>query len=481
MPRTDAGEENTVRVERFDFSPLGRPSLTPQGFLKVPATITRVGILDYQTADGGTHRELRHPDEVLNEDSLASLQGAPLTELHKGMVTAKNVKDLQVGHVGEKILPNGGHVQAWMTVQAEDTIGKVKRRDLQECSAGYTCIVDMVPGEWNGQRYDGIQRNIRYNHVALGPKDWGRAGGEVKLHLDAAAALSAAGPSASTLGSFLRDRFSLLNMTEQAIADQLNAESWQVSMLMDGYSVPEAALLQRVSGLIDVPYSTLVDLIPVAARIDGGHQKRGRTMAAKIRIDGVEYDADSESFQQAFDQHEKRRADEKKALESKNSELQGRLDASEKKAEDLQKKLDEASDPARIDKVVQERADLVAKARGVLGADFDASGKTTRQIQEAVLQKLDEKLSLDGKDDAYVQGRFDHVIENQAAGDEPGRQDGSADVRRVAPTPKPRTDADGDGASQEHDKFDSVAARQRMLDRNQKLWQEPCSMSANQD
>ena len=47
--------------------------------------------------------------------------------------------------------------------------------------------VEPTAGVWEGEKYDGIQRDIRYNHVGLGPEGWGRAGSEVSLRLDGAA------------------------------------------------------------------------------------------------------------------------------------------------------------------------------------------------------------------------------------------------------------------------------------------------------
>ena len=46
-------------------------------------------------------------------------------------------------------------------------------------SMGYFHDVDWTPGEWNGQRYDGRQTNIRFNHLALVPS--GRMGPDVSL------------------------------------------------------------------------------------------------------------------------------------------------------------------------------------------------------------------------------------------------------------------------------------------------------------
>jgi uncharacterized protein len=54
---------------------------------------------------------------------------------------------------------------------------------------GYEVREDHTPGTWNGQAYDLVQRDIRYNHVALLPPGSGRAGRECALRLDSTAAV----------------------------------------------------------------------------------------------------------------------------------------------------------------------------------------------------------------------------------------------------------------------------------------------------
>jgi hypothetical protein len=63
----------------------------------------------------------------------------------------------------------------------------VENRTASQISCGYNCQLEETPGEWQGQRYDAIQRAIRYNHVALEPI--GRAGPEVGIRLDAGDAI----------------------------------------------------------------------------------------------------------------------------------------------------------------------------------------------------------------------------------------------------------------------------------------------------
>jgi hypothetical protein len=159
---------------------------TPQGGLEAPANLTRTGIFLYHKQDGTVQKEYRPANEVFNADSLATLAGAPLTVGHPGLVRTDNWKQHSVGHVGDEVKPGGRFVQAKVRVQDATTVAAVERKDLVELSCGYTCDLDHTPGEFEGEKYDAIQRNIRYNHVALGAKDFGRAGTEVRLRLDGA-------------------------------------------------------------------------------------------------------------------------------------------------------------------------------------------------------------------------------------------------------------------------------------------------------
>lgn len=152
----------------------------------MPANLTRVGVLVYSREDGSKIRELRHPDEVFAADSLSTLAGAPVTDLHPTKpVRPSNWREVSVGHVGDEVKEDGKFVAASLTIQDESTIVKIEHEDRSELSCGYSCQLDETPGDFEGERYDAIQRSIRYNHVALGPAGWGRAGNEVALRLDA--------------------------------------------------------------------------------------------------------------------------------------------------------------------------------------------------------------------------------------------------------------------------------------------------------
>jgi hypothetical protein len=132
-------------------------------------------------------KELRHPDDVSLAESLASFRAAPVTDDHPGMVGPENVSDVSIGLVSETVkFSDKGLVQGEIIVQRKDAIEEVQSGRLKEISPGYTCSIDPTPGVWQGEHYDQAQKEIIYNHVALGPVGWGRSGPEVALRMDAA-------------------------------------------------------------------------------------------------------------------------------------------------------------------------------------------------------------------------------------------------------------------------------------------------------
>ena len=163
---------------------------TPQGGIVAPAYLTRVGVFTYMQDIGGRivpFRELRHPDEVFSKASLDSLRGAPVSVGHPaGGVTSETWKQHAIGQVSDTVGTDGRYVAAEVRVQDAEAVSKIVAGDLIEFSCGYDCdVVAAPPGStYDGVGYDGIQKNIRYNHVGMGGPDWGRAGNEVRLRVD---------------------------------------------------------------------------------------------------------------------------------------------------------------------------------------------------------------------------------------------------------------------------------------------------------
>jgi hypothetical protein len=156
--------------------------------LKASAYLTRAGVFSYVGADGRVTRELRPPAEVFKADSLSSLEMVPVTDDHpSARVDSSNVKEFSVGHVGDSVKQDGNKILARVLVTDAKVIEKIKA-GKRETSCGYTCDVSAESGVYEGSPYDAVQKNIRYNHVAL--VDRGRAGPEVRLRLDSAGTIA---------------------------------------------------------------------------------------------------------------------------------------------------------------------------------------------------------------------------------------------------------------------------------------------------
>lgn len=168
------------RVTRIDSIPAGSTYFNEQGFLHDTPIVTSIGIFEYGLPDGTTRRELRLPEHVFDKASLASYAGKPVIITHEaGEITKNNVMKEIVGTILSEGYQDGDDVRCKIVIH---DIDKVKQTPYRELSLGYSLDLIEEPGEWNGERYDAIQTNIRINHLAI--VESARAGEQAHLNLD---------------------------------------------------------------------------------------------------------------------------------------------------------------------------------------------------------------------------------------------------------------------------------------------------------
>ena len=167
---------------RWDRAPISKSEKLPDGRLRVWATFSRVGPLRYLDNNGNQRIEQVTAEELFRTDSLETAALAPVTLGHPDevLVTPDNWQKYSVGASGSTIKanPDNGVVDVVFVVGAREALDSIDASESMEVSAGYTAQIE--------QRADGkfYQTNRRYNHLAL--VDRGRAGPDVRLHLDAA-------------------------------------------------------------------------------------------------------------------------------------------------------------------------------------------------------------------------------------------------------------------------------------------------------
>lgn len=161
----------------------------PDGSIKVTGQLTHTGIFPYRNSDGSKRLEYRPADEVFSPEAMATFAGATVTVNHPSrLVDAKSWRTVTVGHLGENVRRDGDFLVADVYVREASAVARVKKGELKHLSCGYEVDFDPTPGVTaEGQRYDGIQRRIRGNHVALLPNGVPPRGGETcVLRLDSA-------------------------------------------------------------------------------------------------------------------------------------------------------------------------------------------------------------------------------------------------------------------------------------------------------
>lgn len=152
------------------------------------APITKAGVNPYygheipKAGDMGldpakVYRLLRHPDEI--KKGAASSHNVPLLSKHVPHSADDHDGDITVGTVGSTAEYDHPYLYNSLAVWSRDGRDHVDSGSQKELSSAYGYDADMTPGTYEGEPYDGVMRNMRFNHVCLVKK--GRAGSDVAL------------------------------------------------------------------------------------------------------------------------------------------------------------------------------------------------------------------------------------------------------------------------------------------------------------
>ncbi|MEI7296607.1 DUF2213 domain-containing protein [Paraburkholderia tropica] len=120
---------------------------------------------------------LRDPDEI--EKGAATANNIPVLNTHVPVSAIDHKPDNVVGATGSDAAFNAPYLDNSMVIWVQDSIRKIEDGSEQELSSAYYYDADMTPGTYEGVAYDGVMRNIKFNHVALVPR--GRAGPDVMV------------------------------------------------------------------------------------------------------------------------------------------------------------------------------------------------------------------------------------------------------------------------------------------------------------
>jgi hypothetical protein len=346
-----------------------------------------------------------HPQELLNSDNARAHQVGSLGNNPSDWISgcnARNPPEYERGYSDS----DGFHVSIDMTINDAETIREVLAGKTA-LSMGYEC--DFEPAAegavWCGTAYDGVQRNIRYNHCAI--VDAARAGDAARIRMDGATAVRAPAE---------------IKTNKETKPEKEKSRMKKIRVDGVEYEGDDGLVMQFVE------------------------QQKCLKEAEKC---GKETKKQFEDAKKELAEEKAKHAEALSALCAERDTQKDRADKAEAELKELKEK---ELDPKRIDEAVNARIALLdAAAR----ADVEVKdGASELDIKKAVISAVYPNAKLDDKDGAYISAHYDGALEAlDAQTDAAGRE---------APAPvKERGDARADSAAAHKRMVERLKAQSR--------------------
>lgn len=336
-------------VQRFDYDsvPIRDAKIDDQtGFLYVRRVpIAQAMVQSYYKADGTETKEAKLPKYILSDSTVASANEKPVTNDHPGvLVTKSNSREYMRGFTTANAHVEGNVLYNDVAITDADLI-KAIRNGKKELSIGFETEVVPETGEYNGVKYDHVQKNIKINHLAVVQR--GRAGHNVRLVGDSAENVA---PSDSTR----------------------KGKSMETKVVrVDGQDITVAA-----------------EDVSKVTKLDADNSAKAKQIA--------ELKAQQKALQDKIDKFE---GNSKSA-----DEAQAKADSLEADNKKLKEEIKQLKGDG-----LDQRLDLIDKVKTLVGdSAYDYHGKSVRDMKiDAVKAIKGDSMDFDGKSDTYVDAAFD--------------------------------------------------------------------------
>lgn len=124
------------------------------------------------------YRLLRDPEEL--RKAAPTFNNKPVLNKHLPFTVVNPPKESIVGSTGTDARFEAPYLYNSMGIHDLDSIMGVETERQKEISSSYRYRLDLTPGVYEGEAYDGVMRDIVCNHVAIVPS--GRAGPDVFVY-----------------------------------------------------------------------------------------------------------------------------------------------------------------------------------------------------------------------------------------------------------------------------------------------------------
>lgn len=348
------------------------------GFWLIPDNpMTKIGVFPYlgrqispELEPDRIYQVLRPKEELTRPETLKSLELIPLTNEHE--MVGKGFTPVEKkgchGTTGQNVKVNGNLITNDLKLLSEEIKNEVEsgKKDL---SMGYRCRYELTEGEFEGQHYDAIQRDIIFNHIAL--VDEGRMGSDVRV-----------------MDSFTFD--SIKELTQ-------NKENKMADEEKKTQDEDKREIIREVMAIAAKPNE----------EFEGGEEEKIDTITKKLEAlaynpseaGGNDEDPESEKKDGEDEDEEKPCGDEDE--EKKDETPAGDEDPEKSCGDEDEEKKDEEEKPVSMDaaiKYIARRDNLIKRLRPVIGDNAKFPSMTIKEITKYACDKLDIKNSYDSLD-----------------------------------------------------------------------------------
>lgn len=348
--------------------------------------LSKVGVFPYlgrqispELEPDKIYQVLRPEEELSNPETLESFKLIPLVDEHTMLGTKDGMQTAEEkgvhGVTGTNVEFKGGLITDDLKIFSETLKDEIKsgKKDL---SVGYYCRYDLTPGEYEGQHYDAIQRDVRVNHIAL--VDEGRMGKDVRVMDE-------------------RITFDTLSeILQQQKENNMKLKGKRKKFAMDA-DVDKRELIREVMAIAAKPNEDF----------EGGEEEKIETIAKKLEEmsynkseagandeDCGEDEDNIKPVEAGIKEGEDEDPDDTGEDEDEDETPVGDEDPEEGKGEDE----DEEEKPVSMDSAIKylaQRDNLIKKLKPVIGDNSKYSSMTIPQVVKYACDKLDIKPSLD--------------------------------------------------------------------------------------
>lgn len=359
MPKLTLAFDRSVRHYdkdgrlHVDFTPISKANVCPYIGKEIPGW--EVLGLD----PGKIYQLFRDPDELKKAASTSN--NIQLMQVHEG-VSPDAPKQMEVvGTIGDKGEFKPPYLWNSLAVWVKRAIDLIESNRKKELSCSYHYEPDMTPGNYLGELYDGVMRNIHFNHVAL--VEDGRAGSDVmvadamplELKLNSGANnMPKAQAAISRKAQIVRGALAIHLKPLLAADQQIDLKQVLLGTTASNYIEFKPTIESRLKAATKGKLAKDADLEEVHGLLDS-LDKEGE--------DEMDDDAEDEESEEEKEKREKAAKDKKardKAAKDKRALDRKARDAESKEAEKIDEDID---DPAEDEEETAEEREERMKAR----------------------------------------------------------------------------------------------------------------------